>query len=67
MVNLGLMSFQGRGRLQDFVDGYAWLARAAAAGLPGVSDIRDQLAERMTPEQIQRATRLARGEALPEE
>ncbi len=55
MANLGLMMFAGRGTLQDYVEGYKWLSLAAAAGLPGAIGMRDLLAKRMTPAQINTA------------
>lgn len=61
MANLGLMAFRGRGRLQDYVEGYRWLTLAAKSGLPGIEALRDELAAEMTAEQIAAANRAARG------
>lgn len=69
MANLGIMIFEGRGVLQDYVEGYKWLSLAAVGGLPGAVRMRDALAERMTPGQINAANALAEREwtdaALP--
>ncbi len=59
MANLGLMMFEGRGVLQDYVEGYKWLSLAAISGLPGTEALRDRLAARMTPAQINAANALA--------
>ena len=59
MVNFGILSFQGKGTLQDFVEGYKWLTLASASGMGGVIDLRDQLAVRMTHEQINEANIIA--------
>lgn len=52
MANLGMMMFEGRGVLQDFVEGYAWLTVAASLGQPEALAIRDQLSTVMTIAQI---------------
>lgn len=62
MANLGIMMFQGRGVLQDYVEGYKWLSLAATSGLPGAAEARDELAARMTPDQINAANTLAEAE-----
>jgi len=59
MANLGLMMFDGRGVLQDYVEGYKWLSLAAVGGLPGAAAARDRLADRMTPDQINAANAAA--------
>ena len=59
MANLGLMMFDGRGVLQDFTEGYAWLTIAASSGLPDVVDMRDGLAASMTIDQINAAQAMA--------
>ena len=59
MANLGVLTFEGKGVLQDFVEGYGWLTLAASGGSPGAIDLRDRLGERMTPEQINAANALA--------
>jgi len=59
MANLGLLNFEGKGVLQDYVEGYKWLTLAALNGPPGVAAIRDGLARRMTVEQINAANVLA--------
>ena len=59
MVNLGILSFQGKGMLQDFSEGYKWLTIAAAIGFNGAIDLRDQLSGRMTAQQIESANERA--------
>ena len=59
MANLGLLHFEGRGALQDFVEGYKWMTLAAVSGIPGVIESRDRLAGRMTPAQINEANAAA--------
>ncbi len=59
MANLGILTFQGRGVLQDYIEGYSWLTVAAAAGLEGAIDVRDSFAANMTTEQLNEANELA--------
>ena len=59
MANLGILSFQGKGTLQDFVEAYKWLTLASASGLGGAIELRDQLATRMTADQITKANVIA--------
>lgn len=56
---LGRMYADGKGVVQDFVRAHQLLNLAAAAGLDGASAARDELASRMTAEQIAEAQRLA--------
>jgi TPR repeat protein len=64
-TNLGLMYFRGDGTTQDFVEAHTW-ANLGAANMPPDADrkravdARDAIAERMTPQQIAEAQRLAR-------
>ena len=63
---LGLMYYRGRGVPQDFVQAHMWLNLAASRLPPAFfirdssAKTRDELAARMTPEQIAEAQRLAR-------
>ena len=59
MANLGLLYYQGLGVPQDYVIGYMWLT-LAAIGKPGqLSELRDALAQKMTPGQLNDAQALA--------
>jgi TPR repeat protein len=67
-LDLSVMYEQGIGVPQDFVQAYMWLNLAAAQGgdeltsmgLSTITKDRDELAAKMTPEQIAEAQRLAR-------
>ena len=59
MANLGILSFAGKGVLQDYVDGYAWMTLAAAGGITDAIGIRDQFRSSMTVDQINQANALA--------
>ena len=55
-VVLGLSYLNGTGVARDPVSAYAWLTLASSAsGVAGARELRDRLAERMTPEQIAEA------------
>lgn len=56
---LGRMYADGKGVVQDYVRAHQLLNLAAAAGLEGASAARDELAARMTPDQVAEAQRLA--------
>lgn len=56
---LGRMHAAGQGVLQDYVRAHLLLNLAAAAGIDGASMARDELAGRMTPQQIAEAQSLA--------
>ena len=62
MVNMGVLSFQGKGVLQDFSEGYKWLTLAAASGFSGAIALRDRLSGRMTAQQINAANERAQTE-----
>lgn len=62
---LGRMYADGKGVVQDYVAAHRLLNLAAAAGLDGASAARDELAARMTPDQVAEAQRQAAGAALP--
>ena len=57
---LGTLYEKGQGVLQDYVQAHMWLNLASAQGETGASNERDKLAEKMTPDQIAEAQRLAR-------
>lgn len=59
MANLGLLHFEGKGALQDYVEGYKWLTLAAVGGQPAIAAARDAVAGRMTAAQINTANELA--------
>jgi uncharacterized protein len=50
----------GNGVLQDYVLAHMWLNLAAAQGDKDAAKQRDELAAKMTPDQIAEAQRLAR-------
>jgi hypothetical protein len=54
------MYANGQGVPQDYVAAHMWLNLAAAQGNANASESRDIVANRMTPEQIAEAQRLAR-------
>ncbi len=63
--NLGWMYDKGKGVLQDYVQAHRWYNLAASKAPPGeLHDIavknRDDVAKRMTPDQISEAKKLAR-------
>lgn len=58
--NLALMYWNGEGVAQDYVRALMWLDIAAAQGFFLSKAIRDDLTDKMTPEQIAQAERLAR-------
>lgn len=55
MANLGILYVQGRGVLQDYVFGYAWLSLAQAAGMEGADQLLDLLLPTLTPAQVAEA------------
>jgi len=58
--NLGAMYANGRGVPQDDIQAHMWLSLIAATGDEEATIWRDFIAQRMTPEQIGEAQRLAR-------
>ena len=58
--SLGVMYSKGRGVPQDYVQAHMWVNLAAAQGIEDARELRDILAELMTPAQIAEAQRLAR-------
>lgn len=59
MINLGLMHFEGRGVIQDYVQGQMWLTLAEAAGQKGAADLGLRFSDVMTAAQINQAQALA--------
>jgi len=57
---LGEMYAQGRVVLQDYVLAHMWLSLAARSGNEYIRKKRDEVAAKMTPDQIAEAQRLAR-------
>jgi TPR repeat protein len=50
----------GEGVPQDYVLAYMWFNLAAAQGQKGAKSARDEIAKRMTSEQVEEAQKLAR-------
>ena len=61
---LGAAYFLGRGVGQDYVSAHMWLNLAATAGDESARTLRDQVAARMTREQIAEAETRARDRGL---
>lgn len=57
---IGLMYEEGRGVPRDYVRAYMWYSLAVTNGWEGGAHRRDQIAEKMTPDQIAEAQRLAK-------
>lgn len=57
---VGVFYLEGRGVPQNYVLAHKWLNLAAAQGDQVATKIREHVAERMTPEQIAEAQKLAR-------
>jgi uncharacterized protein len=60
MYALGSMYAKGRGVAQDYVRAYTWYDLAAASGDPVGGMLRDGLAKKMTPAQIEQARELSK-------
>ena len=63
--SLGLLYYEGKGVPQDYVQAYMWVNLGTAPVTPGEqremrAKVRDEIAAKMTPEQIAEAQRLAR-------
>ena len=58
--NLGLMYWQGQGVPRNFVQAHMWWTLSASQGTAFATQFRDNVAGKMTPEQIAEAQRLAR-------
>ena len=59
-IKLGVAYYFGQGVPQDYVEAHKWLNLSAAAGGTKAGELRDLVAEKMTPEQVAEAQRLAR-------
>jgi len=59
-INLAILYGDGLGVLKDYVQAHMWAYLAAAQNQENATELRDLLAEGMTPEQIAEAQRLAR-------
>jgi len=57
--NLGLLYAKGQGVPRDDVQAYMWFELSAAQGDQSAANNRDAAAQRMTPEQIAEAQKLA--------
>lgn len=57
---LGDMYSNGQGLVQDYVKAHSWFNLAAANGDPRAGKNRDTIANRMTPQQVAEAQKLAR-------
>jgi len=57
---LGILYAEGQGTLQNYVEAHKWFNLSAARGHSEARKARDKVAEKMTPEQIATAQRLAR-------
>ena len=60
MFRLGEMYRDGEGVPRDYASAHMWFNLAAESGYPYASTARDELAQKMTPDQIARTRRLAR-------
>ena len=60
-LQLGSMYESGQGVTQNLVEAYRWLSQAAANGNAQAAQARDSLAQRLTPDQISQAQKLASG------
>ena len=58
--NLGLLYYDGQGVRQDLVQAFVWFDLAAAGGLPQALTALDRVAERLSPDQIEKAQELTR-------
>lgn len=58
-TNLGVMYYNGRGVPQNYVEAYSWISLAVAQGVETAAKVRDLVAKKMTPAQINEAQALA--------
>ncbi len=61
---LGLMYAKGQGVPEDYVQAHMWLNLTVMQGHEDAKTDRDDIAKKMTPEQIAEAERLARERSL---
>ena len=59
-TNLGVMYYEGKGVLQDYARAHMWLNVASAAGISDAIKNRDIVANKMTPQQIEKAQEMAK-------
>lgn len=59
-ISLGLKYYKGEGVTQDYVMAHMWSNIAGANGKTNAGKLRDAIAEKMTPSQIEEAQKLAR-------
>ena len=59
-LNLGVMYEHGRGVTQDQKIAHMWFNIAAANEIPRAAELRDIIAQEMTPSQIEKAQDMAR-------
>ena len=59
--NLGLMYFNGKGVLEDYVQAYAWFNIAATQGDEPARKAKPLLAQMMTPSQIEKGSKVKQG------
>lgn len=59
-ARLGTLYFLGQGVKFDTIRGHMWLNIAIANGLEELRDLREELAEKMSQKEIERAQKLAR-------
>ncbi len=57
---LGLMYYLGKGVPQDYMTGHLWANLAAAKDFEKADELKKSLEEKMSPEQIAEAQRMAR-------
>jgi uncharacterized protein len=57
--SLGALYAKGQGIPQDYVQAHVWFNLAAAQGYANAAQVRDQIASKMTPAQIEKAQALA--------
>lgn len=58
--NLGVMYFLGQGVSQDYVQAYAWMHLSAGQGHSNAYRVRERIAAKLSPEQIEEAEDFAR-------
>ena len=59
-LKLGTMYYYGKGVIKEIVHGYMWMSIAASSGYKGAVKPRDILEKEMTPNQLEKAQKLAR-------
>ncbi len=59
-MNLGVLFAEGKGVLQDYVEGHKWFNLAAAGGDPRAAQKRRVITSLMAPAQVAEAQKMAR-------